>query len=67
MERVGDIKMVEEDATTSCRDSYLNGNSPITAIQEYLTTPKWQDALLALKQVGNGSSAWAQLYTLKSC
>jgi len=66
MERVGDIKMIEEDANTSCRDSYLNGNSPITAIQEYLSTPKWQDALLALKQVGNGSSAWAQLYTLKS-
>ena len=62
-EKVGDLEKQEE---TSCRDGFLKAENPILAIQGFLKTPLWKESLLALKQVGSGSSSWAQLFYLRS-
>ena len=49
----------------STRDLFLASQQPIIYLQEYLKTPLWEQALIALKNVGNGSSAWAHLYNVK--
>ena len=50
---------------SSTRELFLASQQPIIYLQEYLKTPLWEQALIALKNVGNGSSAWAHLYNVK--
>ena len=49
-----------------CHDAFLAAEQPIDHIKAYLKTAFWEDALLALKMVGHGSSPWAQLYSLRA-
>jgi DNA polymerase III delta prime subunit len=63
LEKVGVKEVLEE---TNCRNGFLKAENPILAIQKFIDGPLWKEALLALKQVGNGSSAWAQLFYLRS-
>jgi hypothetical protein len=44
----------------------MYAENPILAIKEYIKTPLWKEALVALKHVGAGSSAWAELFLLRS-
>jgi hypothetical protein len=62
-EKVGDLI---ETSDPSCRGGFLKAENPIIAIQAFLKTPLWREALLALKQIGSGSSTWAQLFYLRS-
>ena len=62
-EKVGDLETQNE---TSCRDGFMKAENPVLAIQAFLKTEQWREALLALKQIGNGGSAWAQLFYLRS-
>jgi hypothetical protein len=50
----------------SCYESFLNAENPLQEIQSYLTTSQWKEALLAVKAIGAGSSAWAYLYALRA-
>ena len=50
----------------SCRDAFMYAENPILAIKEYIKTPMWKEALVALKHIGAGSSAWAELFLLRS-
>ena len=63
--KVGDSAK-ETCTDNSCRDGFLFAENPILAIKEYIKTPMWKEALVALKHVGAGSSAWAQLFLLRS-
>ena len=51
--------------SATCYESFLAAENPLEEIQSYLTTDKWQEALLALKAVGSGSSPWAHVYSLR--
>lgn len=54
-------------AEMSCAEAFLNAENPIDRIQPLLHDPlRWKDALLALRAVGGGSSAWAHLFALRS-
>ena len=66
---IGDVKAKPTSvaiAAKDCRESFLEAQQPIDAIKGYLKTPLWEEALLSLKQVGNGASAWAHLFHLKA-
>ena len=65
VEKVGDMAVETQDEE-SCRDGFMKAENPILAIQAFLKTDQWREALLALKQIGNGGSAWAQLFYLRS-
>jgi hypothetical protein len=65
IEKVGGMA-VETQEETNCRDGFMKAENPVLAIQAFLKTDQWREALLALKQIGNGGSAWAQLFYLRS-
>ena len=44
--------------------SFIAGENPTDKIREMLSTPAWPAALLALRSIGSGSSAWAHVYAL---
>jgi replication-associated recombination protein RarA len=54
------------DTSLNCKDSFLRALPPIELVKEYLNGPLWKETLISLKQIGVGSSAWAQLYKLKA-
>ncbi len=50
-----------------CADAFLAAENPIQHIQDRLESEsQWKSALLALRSVGEGGSAWAQLFALRS-
>jgi len=51
--------------TATVSDAFLAAQNPTLEIQEMLHGDKWAEALMALRAVGSGSSAWAQLYSLR--
>ena len=51
---------------TTCRDGFYMGENPIHAIQQYIKGPLWKEGLMALKHIGSGGSAWAQLFYLRN-
>jgi replication factor C small subunit len=63
--KVGDSAK-ESFTDKSCRDGFLFAENPILAIKEFINTPMWKEALVALKHVGAGSSPWAELFLLRS-
>ena len=59
----------KEEATdhTSFGDLHRQAENPILHIQKFLEDPVlWKQAILSLRAVGSGSSAWSQLAYLKS-
>jgi DNA polymerase III delta prime subunit len=44
--------------------SFIAGENPTDKIREMLSSPAWPAALLALRSIGSGSSAWAHVYAL---
>ena len=55
----------EPRTQTSLTQSFLAAENPTDEIQALLSTPRWPDALLALRAIGGGSSAWAHVYALR--
>lgn len=54
--------------SATCYELFQNAEQPIEIIKGYLKdSVLWEEALLALKEVGAGSSPWAQLFWLKAC
>jgi hypothetical protein len=52
--------------TMTCDVAFQNAVSPIDKVKEYLHHPiLWEDALLSLKSIGSGNSAWPFLYALQ--
>lgn len=50
----------------TCMEAFQNGVNPIDKVKEYLHHPVlWKDALLSLKAIGSGNSAWPFLYSLQ--
>jgi len=50
-----------------CSEAFEKAENPIAAIQEFLKHPVlWEEALLALRAVGGGSSPWARLFYLQT-
>ena len=50
----------------SVSESFTNGENPIEIIQQYLEKEEtWEEALLALRAIGAGSSPWARLMFLQ--
>lgn len=53
--------------TESCVEDFHAAEQPIDIIKTYLKDPiLWEESLLALKDIGAGSSPWAQLFYLRS-
>ena len=53
---------------TTVSESFTKGENPIEIIQKYLTKEEtWEEALLALRAIGGGSSPWGRLLYLKAC
>ncbi len=51
----------------TCSELFQNGENPIEKVKSYLTHPVlWEDALLSLKEIGAGNSAWPSLLFLKA-
>jgi hypothetical protein len=49
-------------------ESFSKGENPIEIIQTFLAKEEtWEEALLALRAIGAGSSPWARLLHLKAC
>jgi hypothetical protein len=58
---------VKTDEKLTVSESFMKGNNPIDEIKEYLDREDtWEEALLALRAIGSGSSPWARLLYLKS-
>lgn len=51
--------------THSLTQSFMAAENPTEEIQAILSTPRWPEALLALRAIGGGSSAWAHVYALR--
>jgi hypothetical protein len=52
----------------SVGESFSQGENPIEIIQTFLAKEEtWEEALLALRAIGAGSSPWARLLHLKAC
>lgn len=52
---------------TFCSDAFKNAEQPIDRVKEYLKHPTlWSEALLALKSIGSGNSAWPFLFYLQT-
>jgi DNA polymerase III delta prime subunit len=54
-----------ETPNTSLTQSFVAAENPTEEIQALLSTSRWPDALLALRAIGGGSSAWAHVYALR--
>jgi GTPase SAR1 family protein len=54
-----------EPRAPTLTQSFMAAENPTEEIQELLSTPRWPDALLALRAIGGGSSAWAHVYALR--
>ena len=53
--------------STSCSEGFQRAEQPIETIKSFLHNPDmWEEALLSLKEVGGGSSAWAHLFALRA-
>ena len=51
----------------TCNEAFLSAEQPIDRVKEFLDSETlWEDALLALREIGAGSSPWAYLYSLKA-
>ena len=50
---------------TTVSESFAAADNPTVEIQEMLHGDQWPEALIALRAIGSGSSAWAQLYSLR--
>ena len=48
--------------STSCYKAFYAAEQPIETLQGFLKGELWEDALLALKSIGAGSSPWAHLF-----
>lgn len=63
---VGELIHTKTIPASSCKDSFQAAEHPITLVKEYLQDPAlWEEALLALKDIGAGSSPWAHLFYLR--
>jgi hypothetical protein len=51
---------------TTLTQSFMAAENPTEEIKLILSTPRWPDALLALRSIGGGSSAWAHVYALRT-
>jgi DNA polymerase III delta prime subunit len=53
--------------TNTCVEDFHAAEQPIDLVKNYLKDPVlWEESLLALKEIGGGSSPWAQLFYLRS-
>lgn len=60
-------KPMSRTESASISESFLKGENPIDQIKCYLNNEDtWEEALLALRAVGSGSSPWARLLYLKT-
>jgi hypothetical protein len=50
---------------TLLTQSFVEAQNPIEEVQALLSTPRWPSALLSLRAIGGGSSAWAHAYALR--
>ena len=58
---------VKADEKLTVSESFMKGDNPIDQIKEYLNREDtWEEALLALRAIGSGSSPWARLLYLNS-
>lgn len=56
-----------QQAAKTCADAFLAAEQPIDRVKEFLTSEtQWEDALIALREIGAGSSPWAHLYALRA-
>jgi len=53
---------VQANPSTSCYKAFYAAEQPIETLQGFLKGDLWEDALLALKSIGAGSSPWAHLF-----
>lgn len=54
-------------STSSCSESFKNAENPIDKVKLYLKDPiLWKEALLSLKTIGSGNSAWPFLFSLQT-
>ena len=60
----GGTRLASTTPTTTLTQSFTAGENPTDHIRAMLSTPGWPAALLALRAIGGGSSAWAQVYGL---
>jgi len=60
----GGTRLASTTPTTTLTQSFIAGENPTDQIQTMLSTPAWPAALLALRSIGSGSSAWAHVYAL---
>ena len=60
----GGTRLASTTPTTTLTQSFIAGENPTDHIRAMLSTPGWPAALLALRAIGGGSSAWAQVYGL---
>ena len=56
----------EKPGTTSCYKAFYAAEQPIETLQGLLGGELWEDALLALKSIGAGSSPWAHMFHLNA-
>jgi len=55
------------EPAVTCAEAFINAEQPIDHLCAYLDHPTmWEDALLALREVGAGSSPWAHLFMLRT-
>jgi len=52
--------------STSCYKAFYAAEQPIETLQGFLHGDLWEDALLALKSIGAGSSPWAHIFHLNA-
>lgn len=61
-----DPSILQTSPAETCSDAFQNAINPIDCVKEYLKHPTlWSNALLALKSIGSGNSAWPFLFSLK--
>ena len=56
----------EKSEQKTCRDMFLYAENPIDKIKDYINSPYWKEALVALKRIGTGCSPWAELFHIQS-
>jgi hypothetical protein len=61
------VKLPSSEKASSCSAAFQNAENPIDLVKEYLVHPTlWSDALLYLKSIGSGNSAWPFLFSLQT-
>jgi hypothetical protein len=60
----GGTRLASTTPMTTLTQSFIAGENPTDQIRAMLGTPGWPAALLALRSIGSGSSAWAHVYAL---